>query len=283
MKYLLTGSGGFLGTRLAESLKKNDIELIEMKHKDCDISNMESLETFMHGKENLDGIVHLAGCTTNVAGDLFEANIRGLYNLLTLSSRAGIKYFCFISGNNVYGTHNELNKETDILCPDNNNGYGLSKYVGELLVEDYCAKHNIDYHIIRIADIYGGDQKQGRLIKALVSAIINKSALQLWGKGSRTRDYIYVDDVIDGIKFILTQPRNQIFNLGTGVGTSAFELVELANELSEGACGVEKKVIEQEDCSRIVLDVSKLKKAGFEAKIKISDGLKLIVEENKNE
>ena len=81
------------------------------------------------------------------------------------------KHFAFVSTNNVYAANEEQKHSAEEKCaPERDNLYGLSKYVGELLVSDFCTKRGIPYAIVRISDIYGPGQKYGNLLKAIVSS-----------------------------------------------------------------------------------------------------------------
>ena len=137
--------------------------------------------------------------------------IEALNNLLKASEEVQVEKIIFTSTNNVYGT--ELNgnsfSEEDKTNLDENNKYGISKYLGEELVKYSMYEKAC---IIRIADVYGPGQNHGNLIKAIISNVENKENIKLYGKGERERDYIYIDDVIRGIEFIYENNSFLFFN-----------------------------------------------------------------------
>lgn len=250
---------------------------------DFEYRDVNSIRAFFEAKD-ITHVIHLAGAIDiNDSAAIFNTNIEGLYNLLTVCRENKIEYFCFASGNNVYGVYKDIPySEEDLIYTENRNLYGLSKYIGELLIKDFCTANNIKFACVRIADIYGPKQKHGNLLKALVSSVIRRTPIPLYGEGQRERDYIYITDVVEGLLFISKNDIEGIINLGTGKGTKVKELVHIANVLSNYECGITNVKVDNEDITRVVLDCTKLKSFGFEAKVDIKTGLKQIILEEVN-
>lgn len=279
MKVLVTGANGFIGKYVCESLDEQGVEYVRGTRADFDLNSIDSMVNVLNSS-GITHIIHLAArANTMDKADLFEANIEGLYKLLFAIKKSDVKHITFASGNNVYGENHLLAIDENVLpSPANGNTYALSKYVGELLIQDFLRGSGTDYALIRIADVYGPNQKFGNLIKAIVNSVKDSASIKLYGEGKRTRDYIFVKDVADGLVFSCVNELCGVYNLSTGVGTDVKTLVDIAVQLSEGKCGVEKVEINNEDDSKIVLNPDKLRQVGFETKYTILEGLRICVE-----
>ena len=246
-----------------------------------ELNLLNYLEVLNFLKENnIKKIIHLGWKIENGNGVIYD-NIEALNNLIRASEEVQIEKFIFISGNNVYGT--ELNglsfSEEDKKNPDESNKYGISKYLGEELV-NYTMKEKAC--MVRIADVYGPNQNHGNLMKGIISNLENKKNIQLYGEGKRERDYIYIDDVIRGLEFIYENNLTGIFNLGTGVGTSVKRITDIVMDICKNNginTGLDYVQVNKEDSSKVILNVEKLKNLGFCYNVTIEEGLRKIIEE----
>ena len=276
MSLLITGGTGYIGKKLVQQLRKKNSNVYSIGIEDLNLLNYGDTLNFLK-ENNIKKIIHLGWSMSNENSAIYD-NIEAMSNLIKSCEEVQIEKFIFASTNNVYGT--KIKKvpflEEDRLSPDINNKYGISKYIGEKLamytLEKKCC-------IIRIADVYGPGQNHGNLIKAIISNVENKENIKLYGKGERERDYIYIDDVIRGIEFIYDNNLSGIYNLGTGEGTSVKEIVDIVLNLCQNRIGLDYIKVENEDTSKVILNVEKLKKLGFNYSINIEEGLKKIIEE----
>ena len=280
MKILVTGANGFIGKRVCALLEEKGISYCSGTRECFQMDNVESMRKYLN-ENSITNVIHLAArANSSDEKELFDSNIVGLYKLIQAFGGTGVRNITFASGNNVYGELHDKNIDEEASCiPSEKNIYGLSKYVGELLIKDMLEKKDISFSILRIADVYGPGQKYGNLIKALVRAAAQHEVIKLYGEGKRIRDYIYVDDVAEGLIHASINELNGVYNLSTGVGTSVKELVDIGIELSEGESSVEKVALDSEDDSRIVLNPMKLNNTGYKAKITVKEGLRRCVEE----
>ena len=280
MATLITGASGYVGSHL-------QAVLTEQERNNCLTPDLDEFELAdaacvdrYFAEHSVDQVIHLAACLDSSApASLFISNIEGMLNLLSASIKYNVSYFLFISGNNVYGANGDRKFiEGDKRNPLSGNRYGLSKYCGELMIADYLAQTNTRYGILRIADIYGPGQKTGALLKAITTNMKEGQPQRLYGVGDRTRDYIYIDDVAQGIAFAARKKLEGIYNLSTGVGTSVADLVHMAEEISSCKEPTIPVAVEKEDHSKVVLDNSKLKQAGFAPSVTIAEGLRRLAE-----
>lgn len=276
MSLLITGGTGYIGKKLVQQLRKKNSNVYSIGIEDLNLLNYGDTLNFLK-ENNIKKIIHLGWSMNNENSAIYD-NIEAMSNLIKSCEEIQIEKFIFASTNNVYGTKikNVPFLEEDRLSPDINNKYGISKYIGEKLamytLEKKCC-------IIRIADVYGPGQNHGNLIKAIISNVENKENIKLYGKGERERDYIYIDDVIRGIEFIYENNLSGIYNLGTGEGTSVKKIVDIVLNLCQNRIGLDYIEAENEDTSKVVLNVEKLKKLGFNYSINIEEGLKKIIKE----
>jgi len=278
MKTLITGANGYIGKSLIQFMTEQNIQIVPATRKDFDYTDIDSIRCFFNNM-SITKVIHLASVMDNQnTQGLFEINVLGLYNLLTVCCENKITHFTFASGNNVYGTKKDLPyEELDICEPDAKNLYGISKYVGELIIKEFCSNHKINYANVRIADIYGPQQKHGNLLKAIVGNAEEGKSLSLYGKGIRTRDYIYISDVVQGLMFISQNELQGEYNLATGVGTDVKHLLTLVNDILDQKLKIENIDVENEDESNVVLNPSKLANSGYSASINVTEGLKKII------
>lgn len=274
MSLLITGGTGYIGKKLVQQLEKKYSPIHSVGIEELNLLNYTDTLNFLKDN-NITEVIHLGWSMENENKAIYD-NTEALINLIRACELVEVKKFIFASTNNVYGTSADscLFSENDIPKPDDANKYGISKYIGEKLI-NYTLKEKSC--IIRIADVYGPGQTHGNLIKAIISNVENKENLKLYGKGERERDYIYIDDVIRGIEFIYENNLTGTYNLGTGVGTNIKKIVDIVLKICQNMIGFDYIKVEKEDTSKVILNIEKLKKLGFYSNITIEEGLKKIL------
>lgn len=274
MSLLITGGTGYIGKKLVQQLEKKYSPIHSVGIEELNLLNYTDTLNFLKDN-NITEVIHLGWSMENENKAIYD-NTEALINLIRACELVEVKKFIFASTNNVYGTSVDscLFSENDIPKPDDANKYGISKYIGEKLI-NYTLKEKSC--IIRIADVYGPGQTHGNLIKAIISNVENKENLKLYGKGERERDYIYIDDVIRGIEFIYENNLTGTYNLGTGVGTNIKKIVDIVLKICQNMIGFDYVKVEKEDTSKVILNIEKLKKLGFYSNITIEEGLKKIL------
>lgn len=215
---------------------------------------------------------------------VFLNNCEGKVNLIQKLNKLKIKKYVFLSsGGTVYDDSNSLHREDEKLNP--NTIYALEKVIIEEYLKIYGLENNsFSYLILRLSNPYGGivskSKKQG-IIDVAVRKIKNQEIIHFYGEMGNIRDYIYIDNVAEYIYEIAICNRcNEIFNLGSGVGTS----IKYIFEYIENALGV-KALIEFETKSTVniksnVLNVDKINGVvQVPNMISINEGINRIIEQ----
>jgi UDP-glucose 4-epimerase len=246
MNILITGGAGFIGSNVADRFisEGHDVIIVDnlitgklkninpkAKFHKIDIRDREGLENIF--KENkIDIINHHAAqmdVRKSVDDPIYDAdvNILGSLNLLQLAVKYKIKRFIFAStGGAVYGEQDYF--PADEGHPQNPlSPYGISKLALEKYLYFYKMTYSLNYTILRYANVYG--PRQDPHGEAGVVAIFAKKILKgeqpvINGDGGQTRDYTFVEDVVDANMLSVKKDINGIYNIGTGIETSVNEL-----------------------------------------------------------
>ena len=278
-KILLFGGSGFIGKHLINkmdgkydflSLSRN-LEDNSMYSKTADILKPESYEPFL---ENTETIINLIGQIGPNLDQFTSANLTGSLNLLNSAVKYNVKNIILISTINVYGENNNSpSKETDILSPESN--YGIIKMMNEKLYEHFSKIYGINVTILRLSGVYGPGKIKG-FFPQMINAINDKTIiLKLYNYGNQLRDFIYIDDAIDGILKSISHKSSgfDIFNISSGNRYSIKEIISITEKLSNSHIGVEyssKKFDEKCICA----DNSKSKLIlNFDPKISLNSGI----------
>ena len=232
-------------------------------------------------KFNPDVIYHLVAQKS--VGESFKdpkldahINILGALNIIQEAIKLNIKKFIFISSAAVYGDVDQVPTPEDAntipLSP-----YGLSKLTIEKYLEILC-KDKLEYTIFRPSNVYGPRQDpkgEAGVIAIFINNILNGISININGDGKQTRDYIYVEDITNGLVKAL-EGNGGIFNICTNKETLVNDLVNNLKEISKKEVEViHKDELEGEiKYSCLILDKIK-KELNFEPKINIKEGLEL--------
>jgi len=260
---IITGGDGFIGKRVCERLKQNkDYNLIILKEEEFDIRKPESFENL-----TCDYFIHMAALIRNEHPQkMMDVNVKGTFNVLEFCKRVGAKLI-FTSSCGVYGNSHSPIKEDSPLAPVNYNG--LTKLLGEQLCNYYSINHNVCSIILRIFNPYGPGQREGFLITDIIKQLKNEKIILK--SPYPKRDYVHIDDVAEAIEKSLQVNISEIFNIGTGIGTSVKELVKM---ITDKPVIFENETLIEDD---IHADISKAEiSLNWKPKIQLNEGLQRI-------
>lgn len=283
-KILIFGGSGFIGKHLTNkmngiydflSLSRN-LENDSTYSKVANILEPKSYESLL---ENTEIIINLVGQVEPDLEKFTTSNLVGSLNLLNSAVKYNIKNIILISTINVYGENNDLaSKENDILSPKSN--YGVIKMMNEKLYEHFSKLYGINVTILRLSGVYGPGKIKG-FFPQMINAITDKTiTLRPYNYGNQLRDFIYVDDAIDGI--IKSIDKNfsgfNIFNICSSKLYSIKEIISITEKLANSHISVEYNS-EKFDEQCLWGDNSKAKlKLNFEPKISLNSGIKKILD-----
>ena len=262
MQILVTGGAGFIGSNTCDALLALDHTVIcldnfltgrisnlsdALKHPNFtliegDIRNYSTCELAI---KNCDIVLHLAalGSVPRSINDPIttnDININGFLNMLTATKNTGIKRFVFAASSSTYGDSTALPKiEHQIGRPLS--PYAVTKYVGELYADVFAKNYGIEFIGLRYFNVFGRRQDpQGAyaaVIPKFISQLLKNDTPVINGDGSFSRDFTYIDNVVElNIQALLTQNKsaiNEIYNVACGEATSLNSLFHmLRNELA---------------------------------------------------
>jgi len=262
MKFAMTGHKGLIGSFLLERLKREGHEpvLLVDKRDNSDILEIDKMEL----GEKADVMIHLAAfCKINKTIEnpalAFENNALGTFKVLEFCRKNKIPKIIFTSSSRI------LERER--------NPYTASKIYGEELCKGYCQCYGIEYVIVRPSTVYGPfDDKTLRLADIFIRSALKGEDLKIYGDETKTLDFTYVDDFVDGFMLALTQ-KNKEFDIGTGKATRVSYVADLIiNEIGKG-----KKIFMEEEKAQpqhVELDIIEMQKIGYEPKISIEEGIR---------
>lgn len=292
-KYLVLGGSGFIGNELTKVLAKKDKVIVadkfapandKVEYMYLDFVNTEDFSEYL---EDVDTVIHLISTivpqntTEGLNGKIME-NVVPTINLLDSMKKQGVGNIVFVSsGGTVYGDlYNQPIAEDSIKEP-------ICAYASiKLFIENVCRLYNryddINCLVLRLSNPYGMDDNSNKtqgLIPILIKNILNDKITTIWGDGENVRDYIYIEDAVDAmVKFIYSEISNGTYNVGTGIGTSTNDVIDiLINDINKEYEAVEYTEGRLCDVEYNVLDIEKTKESlGWEPKVSLAEGIKLI-------
>jgi UDP-glucose 4-epimerase len=307
MKTLVTGCGGFIGSHLVDRLLELGYEVTGIdcftdyysrEIKEANISNALNHNNFKLIEEDIldmdkfpevDYVFHLAAQAGVRAswGKSFEIytrdNIEATQKLLEFYKGRKIKKFVYASSSSVYGDAELPMREDSLLKPVS--PYGVTKLAGENLCYLYWKNYNVPTVSLRYFTVYGPRQRPDMAIHKFVKAIFKGEEITIFGDGTQTRDFTYVDDAVEAnILAAESDIVGEIFNIGGGSRISVNALIEEIEKL----IGKEAKIkyIEKQkgDVRDTWADVSEAReKMRWKPRANIEEGLKKYINwKNKN-
>jgi nucleoside-diphosphate-sugar epimerase len=265
MKYLVCGSGGFIGGHLVANLVADGHEVIaaDIKPLEYWFQLFESNKNYsldLREYENclkvVDGVDYVYNMACNMGGMGFIENNKAECmlsvlintNLLRACLKNNIKKYFFSSSACVYNaskqekTHIKGLKESDAYPAQPEDGYGWEKLFSERMCRHFTEDFGLETRVARYHNVYGplGTYDGGRekapaaLCRKIINAKLNKEkSIDIWGDGEQTRSFMYIDDCIKGTKKIFDSKETQVFNIGSEEQVSINQMVSIIEEFAE--------------------------------------------------
>ncbi|MCH5275266.1 MAG: NAD-dependent epimerase/dehydratase family protein [Lachnospiraceae bacterium] len=301
-KVLILGAAGFIGTNLTLRLllEKKQLVLFDRREAQFDPKVCEAVRQgkaeFLTGQflednwkmqanllREVDMVYHLVSttCPTNSNQDAareMEENVIATMHFLDACVEHGVRKVIFLSsGGTVYGKeHTGICKEEEEAFPIT--VYGVQKLTIEKILYLYWQMHGLDYRIVRLSNPYGPYQRPNGIqgvVTTFTWKALHDEPILVYGDGSVVRDYIYIDDAVEGILRIAEQQGNhRLYNLGSGRGRTVDEVIQTIARVLQKQMKVSYQSSRAVDVPVNVLDVSRFKQdfGGF-LPIELEEGI----------
>ena len=304
IKILITGGAGNVGGALARKLVENlnyfvvivdnlstgsisklpSKELSNWSFVNCDVNNYISISEIML-TNHFDYVFHYAAVVgvkrTQENPIMVLKDIEGIKNVLQLSKNSSVKRVFFSSSSEVYGEPVELPQNEDTTPLNSRVPYAVVKNVGESFFRSYFKSYGLPYTIFRFFNTYGPNQSEDFVIaKFLKSALKNKD-ITIYGDGSQTRTFCYVDDNIDTCIKIFEENLivNNVINIGGAIEFTIKEVAELIIEKTKSSSKmIHLPALKEGDMTRRMPDNSKMIQILQKDLITLDQGIDLMLE-----
>jgi len=297
MRYLITGAAGFLGSALANRLTAAGDVVIGVDDLSAgDQKNLSPTVQFVRGDVNdrptlwsllqeVDCVYHLAAKVSVQESVLYpreynNVNVGGTVTLMEAMRDVGVRRVVFISSGTVYGNQPvQPVKETVIVNP--RVPYAVSKLAAEYYVKTIGSLWGIETVCLRVFNAYGPGQRIPPVHTPVIPGFLHQAwengTIVIHGDGNQTRDYVYVDDVVNAMLAAANAPdvNKLTINVGSGTETSVRDLARMAIEVTGGNPEVVYNPRNEGGISRLCADISLARELlAYEPEVELLEGLK---------
>lgn len=301
MNFLITGAAGFLGAALAnhlaveghlvrglDDLSTGSPEALsgDVLFTRGDVNDRPKLWTLL---QDVDCVYHLAARVSvpesiNYPREYSAVNVGGTVSLMEAMRDVGVRRVVLISSGAVYGDQGTQPLVENVI-PNPRSPYAVSKLAAEYYVRTIGDLWGIETVSLRVFNAYGPGQhipaSHPPVIMSMLRQAQRGGTIMVHGDGTQTRDYVYVDDVVNAMIAAATAPdlNNRVINVGSGQETSVRDLVQLVIELTGSKVEVLYNPRTHPGVSRMRADLSLAKeKLGYTPRINLVDGLRMTLE-----
>jgi nucleoside-diphosphate-sugar epimerase len=257
MRYLVTGGAGFIGSNIVDELvgrgqevrvlddlsSGNERNLAGVRSKiDFRVGNITNLAALQSACQGVECVIHLAARTSvpRSVKDPLETNavnIDGTLNALVAARDAKVRRFVFAASSSAYGETPELPK-LETMQPKPISPYGVSKYVGELYAQVFGRVYGLENASIRYFNVFGPRQDPSSQYSGVLSrfmlALLQGQPPVIYGDGEQSRDFTYIDNVVDQTLRACETPgaNGVVFNGGTGARITLNQVLKLLEKIT---------------------------------------------------
>ena len=305
---LVTGGTGLIGQPLVKMLVDKGANITVVSLDDPDRVqqgvnfarvDLREFSNCITACENMDMVFQLAGVkgspamTAKRPASFFVPTITFNTNMMEAARLCGVNKYLFTSTIGVYSPA-EVFYEDDVwkTFPSVNDKFaGWAKRMGELQAEAYRIEYDWnDISIVRPANVYGTydnfDPGNAMVIPSLIKrALDGEDPLVVWGDGSAIRDFIHARDVASGMLLVMEKEENRPVNIGSGVGCSIKEIVDIIISNMKNKPKVVWDTSKPSGDKKRLMDITRAKSIGFKPDVPIEEGIKEVMEwyqENKD-
>jgi len=298
MRILVTGAAGFLGSHFAEKYLDAGHEILALDNfytgKRDNIGHLQANPRFEVLRHDItqplivevDAIANFACPASPIQYQRYpvqtiKTSVVGMTNMLGLAKRLKVKILQ-ASTSEVYGDPTISPQSEDYWGNVNPIGiracYDEGKRVAETLMFDYNRQYGVEIKVARIFNTYGPRMAidDGRVVTNFVAQALRGEPLTIYGDGSQTRSFCYVDDLINGLSALFDSPKDVIgpVNVGNPKEFTILQLAEIVKRLTNSNSEIVSKPLPQDDPKQRKPDITKAKEVlGWSPEVALEDGL----------
>lgn len=305
MTVFVTGAAGFIGSHICEDFVEQGINVIGIDNFDnfyskdfkklnlqnlqqnnlfkfykADIRDRQSLDEIL-SCEKIDCVVHLAakaGVRRSIQfiSEYYDVNVNGTITLLETMKDHKVKKFLFASSSSVYGNNKKMPFAESDPVDNPISPYASTKKSGELLCHVYSHLHKFDITCLRFFTVYGPRQRPDLAIHKFTRLIDIGKPIPFYGDGNTSRDYTYIDDIVNGINCAVNNLKGfKIYNLGESTVINLKKLVQTIEKQMGKNAILNQLPMPESDVAATYADISKAKKElGYDPKYDLENGIK---------
>ncbi len=305
MIIFLTGGAGFIGSHFAVKLLKAGHKVVcidnfdpfyDRKVKENNLAKFNNLPGFhfiegdirnvntlneIFNNNQIDIVAHFAAkagvrSSLNDPQGYFDVNVNGTINILEQMRKYDVKKMIFASSSSVYGNNSKFPFSESDNVDNPISPYAASKKAGELICSTYNSLYKIDIAAFRFFTVYGPGQRPEMAIAKFANRILSDEPIELYdGDGSTTRDYTYIDDIIDGLFGGINKISGfEIYNLGKSHVVKLIDLVQILEKKLGKKAKITFSNKQPGDVDKTFADISKAaSNLGYNPSTSIENGI----------
>ena len=311
--YLITGGAGFIGSTLAERLLSegntvvavdNFCDFYDPKLKELNVASLQLNNNFklyradirdvekmeqIFSENHVDVIIHLAamaGVRPSIENPLLyqDVNGDGTQNILEMAKKHNIKQLVMASSSSVYGNCKETPFREDMIVDFAISPYAATKKANEVMAHVYHHLYDMNIIMLRFFTVYGPKQRPDLAINKFTRLMLAGEKIPMFGDGSTSRDYTFVDDIVDGIIRscdYVSDNKNvyEILNLGNNSPVNLREMIFTIGKVLGIEPKIEQLPMQPGDVDITYADISKAERLiGYHPKTSFEEGIRKFVE-----
>jgi UDP-glucuronate decarboxylase len=300
---LVTGGAGNIGSALVRSLVKRpgtnvvvadslltgSVEKIRLAVPNfsfikCDVNDFNDISSLFY-RFRFTHVFHFAavvGVQRTLANPLLVLrDITGIENILGLCKNTGVKRVYFSSSSEVYGEPFEIPQNENTTPLNSRLPYAVVKNVGEVYLRAFEREYGLPYTIFRFFNTYGPRQSEDFVLPRFVRAALSGEPLQVYGDGSQTRTFCYVDDTVDACLAVHAEGAcdNDVINIGSDIEMTILDLARMAIRVAGSRSPIEfLPPLPEGDMNRRCPDTRKMRQILKRPLLPVDKGIRRLME-----
>lgn len=310
--YLITGGAGFIGSSLADNLLNdnnvividNFCEFYDPAIKEDNIKKAITNKNYklyrgdirdrlllekIFTENKIDVVVHLAamaGVRPSIENPVLyqDVNCMGTQNILEVMKKYNVKKLVMASSSSVYGNTKEVPFREDMIVDFAISPYAATKKANEVMTHVYHKLQGFNVIMLRFFTVFGPRQRPDLAINKFTRLMLNNEEIPMFGDGTTSRDYTYIDDIVDGIKRSVNYVEindnvYEIINLGNSSPVTLEEMILTIGKVLNVEPKIKQLPMQPGDVERTYANVEKAKKIlGYEPKTSFEEGIRNFVQ-----